>query len=42
MQSDNRDSPEETWTTGSSRESRDCLEKTTASCKKKKKKKKAS
>lgn len=38
MQSDNRDLLEETWTIGSSRESRDCLEKTTASCKRREKK----
>jgi hypothetical protein len=36
MQNDNRGLLEETWTTGSSRESRDCLAKTTASCKKSK------
>lgn len=39
MQSDNRGLLEETWTTGSSRESRDCLEKMTASCKGKKERK---
>lgn len=41
MHSDNRGLLEETWTTGSNRESRDCQEKTTASCKGKEKKKQA-